>query len=116
MHNVPGLVSGRERCVLFLHPKDAAARKIADGDEAILESRVHRGAVRIRLSDEVMPGVVSLPHGWGHAEVARWQKTAGAHAGVSMNDWTDDAEVEAVVGQAILNGVPVSLHAAGGTA
>jgi anaerobic selenocysteine-containing dehydrogenase len=116
MHNVPGLVSGRERCVLFLHPQDAEARKIADGDEAVLESRVHRGAVRVQLSDEVMPGVVSLPHGWGHAEVARWQKTAGAHAGVSMNDWTDDAEVEAVVGQAILNGVPVSLHAAGGAA
>ncbi|MEN8162286.1 MAG: molybdopterin dinucleotide binding domain-containing protein, partial [Myxococcota bacterium] len=116
MHNVPGLVSGRERCVLFLHPTDAEARKIADGDEAILESRVHRGAVRVKLSDEVMPGVVSLPHGWGHAEVARWQKTAGAHAGVSMNDWTDDAEVEGVVGQAILNGVPVSLHAAGGAA
>jgi anaerobic selenocysteine-containing dehydrogenase len=116
MHNVPGLVSGRERCVLFLHPKDAEARKIADGDEAILESRVHRGAVRVRVSDEVMPGVVSLPHGWGHAEVARWQKTAGAHAGVSMNDWTDDAEVEGVVGQAVLNGVPVSLQAAGGAA
>jgi anaerobic selenocysteine-containing dehydrogenase len=116
MHNVPGLVSGRERCVLFLHPKDAEARKITDGDEAVLESRVHRGAVRVKVCDEVMPGVVSLPHGWGHAEVARWQKTAGARAGVSMNDWTDDAEVESVVGQAILNGVPVELHATGGAA
>ena len=111
MHNVPSLVSGRERCVLFLHPKDAEARRIGDGDEAVLESRVHRGPVRVKLTPDVTPGVVSLPHGWGHASAARWQKTAGAHAGVSINDWTDEADVESVVGQSILSGVPVRLSA-----
>jgi anaerobic selenocysteine-containing dehydrogenase len=111
MHNVPSLVSGRERCVLFLHPKDAEARRIGDGDEAVLASRVHRGSVRVKLTPDVAPGVVSLPHGWGHAAAARWQKTAGAHAGVSINDWTDEAEVEGVVGQSILSGVPVRLEA-----
>jgi len=110
MHNVPSLVSGRARCVLLLHPKDAGARGIGDGDEAILASRVHAGAVRVQLSADVMPGVVSLPHGWGHAASARWQKVAGAHAGVSLNDWTDEAEVEGVVGQSILSGVPVTLR------
>jgi hypothetical protein len=54
-------------------------------------------------------GVVSLPHGWGHAASAPWQRTAGAHPGVSANDWTDDELVESVVGQSILNGVPVRL-------
>jgi len=111
MHNVPSLVSGRERCVLFLHPKDAEARRIADGDEAVLASRVHRGPVRVKLTPDIAPGIVSLPHGWGHAAAARWQKTAGAHAGVSINDWTDEAEVEGVVGQSILSGVPVRLEA-----
>jgi hypothetical protein len=57
------------------------------------------------------PGVVSLPHGWGHAPSARWQRVAGAHPGVSVNDWTDDQRVEEVVGQSVLNGVPVRLRA-----
>ena len=56
------------------------------------------------------PGIVSLPHGWGHAASAPWQRGASAHAGVSANDWTDDGEVESVVGQSVLNGVPVRLH------
>jgi len=63
----------------------------------------------VKLSDDLAPGVVSLPHGWGHAESAPWQRVAGARPGVSANDWTDDAEVESVVGQSILNGVPVRL-------
>jgi anaerobic selenocysteine-containing dehydrogenase len=111
MHNVPSLVSGSERCLLFVHPKDAEARGLADGGQALLASRVHRGAVRVRVTEEIAPGVVSLPHGWGHAASAPWQRVAGRHAGVSVNDWTDDAEVEGVVGQSILNGVPVELRA-----
>jgi anaerobic selenocysteine-containing dehydrogenase len=70
---------------------------------------VHRGAVRVQINDGIAPGVVSLPHGWGHAASAPWQRTAGAHAGVSANDWTDDGDVEAVVGQSILNGVEVQI-------
>jgi len=111
MHNVPSLVAGRERCVLLVHPEDAARAGIADGAMAVLESRVHRGELRVQVSDEMSPGVVSLPHGWGHAGVAPWQKVAGAHPGVSANDWTDDQLVESVVGQAVLNGVPVRLRA-----
>ena len=56
------------------------------------------------------PGVVSLPHGWGHAPSAPWQRVAGEPPGVSANDWTDDQLVESVVGQSVLNGVPVRLH------
>ncbi len=109
MHNVPSLVSGSERCLLFVHPKDADARGLTDGEHAVLESRVHRGPVRVRVTEEIAPGVVSLPHGWGHAASAPWQRVAGRHAGVSVNDWTDEGEVEGVVGQSILNGVPVRL-------
>ncbi|MDJ0869325.1 MAG: molybdopterin-dependent oxidoreductase [Myxococcota bacterium] len=111
MHNVPALVSGRERCVLLVHPDDAARAGVADGDTALLESRVHRGPVPVKVSDEMRPGVVSLPHGWGHGKAATTMRTAGSRPGVSFNDWSDDAPTEPVVGQSILNGVPVRLAA-----
>lgn len=98
--------------MLLVHPKDAARAQVRDGEVSILESRVHRGPVPVRVSDEMMPGVVSLPHGWGHAASAPWQQVAAAHASVSANDWTDDQDVEALVGQSILNGVPVRLRPA----
>ena len=107
MHNVPAMVAGSERCVLLMHPADAAERDVRDGETIVMESRVHRGDVRVKLSDEMARGVVSLPHGWGHAAAARWQKVAGATPGVSINDWTDDSVAENVVGQSILNGTPV---------
>jgi len=110
MHNVPTLVSGRERCVLYVHPDDAARYGVRDGEMSILESRVHRGEVRVAVTDDMRPGVVCLPHGWGHAESARWQKVAGDHQGVSYNDWVDDAALEPIIGQSILNGVPVRLR------
>ncbi len=111
MHNVPELVSGRARCVLLVHPADAQRAGVSDGETAVLENHIHTGEVTVRSSDEMRPGVVSLPHGWGHGASARWQRTAGAHAGVSINDWTDDQRVESVVGQSILNGLPVRLKA-----
>jgi anaerobic selenocysteine-containing dehydrogenase len=111
LHNIPELVSGRERCVLLVHPRDAAERGLADGQTATLESRVYTGEVPVKLSDEMRPGVVSLPHGWGHAASAPWQQTAPKHPGVSFNDWTDDEQLESVVGQSVLNGVRVRLLA-----
>jgi anaerobic selenocysteine-containing dehydrogenase len=110
MHNVPALVAGRDRCVLYVHPEDARRAGLRDSEPAMLESRVHSGVVPVRVTDEVMPGVVSLPHGWGHATSAEWQSVAGTHAGISANDFTDDQHVESVVGQSILNGVPVRLR------
>jgi anaerobic selenocysteine-containing dehydrogenase len=110
MHNVPRLVAGKDRCVLFVHPADAARLDLAEGARVVLESRVHRGEVTVHVTDEVRQGVVSLPHGFGHRAIAAWQAVAGEHAGVSANDWVDDGEVEAIAGQSILNGVPVRLQ------
>jgi anaerobic selenocysteine-containing dehydrogenase len=110
MHNLPDLVSGRARYVLLVHPQDAERAGVRDGQTAILENHMHRGEVPVRVSDEMRPGVVSLPHGWGHEECAPWQSTAGARPGVSTNDWTDDQAVESFVGQSILNGVRVRLR------
>jgi anaerobic selenocysteine-containing dehydrogenase len=111
MHNLEPLVRGRDRCTLLVHPDDARAKALADGALARVTSEAGSIVVPVQVSDEMMPGVVSLPHGWGHGAAKRWQKVAGAHAGVSANDWTDDAEVEDIVGQSILNGVPVRLAA-----
>ncbi|MEM7410511.1 MAG: molybdopterin-dependent oxidoreductase [Myxococcota bacterium] len=110
MHNVPALVSGRERCVLLVHPDDAKRAGVSDGELALLESRVHSGPVPVQLSNDLRPGVVSLPHGWGHERAADSLRTAGKRPGVSFNDWSDDATTETVVGQSILNGVPVRLR------
>jgi len=112
MHNLPKLVAGRDRCTLHVHPEDAAREGLRDGGVAILESRIHVGRVPVEVTDEVRPGVVSLPHGFGHGAVAAWQRVASAQPGVSANDWTDDQLVENVVGQSILNGVPVRVRAA----
>ncbi len=109
-HDIPSLVSGAERCLLFVHPKDAADRGIGDRETVVMESRVHPGTLRVQLTEDIAPGVVSLPHGWGHAASASFQRVAGQHPGVSVNDWTDESIVEGVVGQSVLKGVPVRLH------
>ncbi len=114
MHNIESMVAGVERCVLFVHPEDAKRAGVTDGADAVLESRVHRGKVRVRVTDEVRPGVVSLPHGWGHGGLEDWQRVASAHPGVSANDWTDEGVVEGVVAQSVLNGVPVQLEPCAG--
>jgi anaerobic selenocysteine-containing dehydrogenase len=113
MHNVPRLVAGHQRCLLYVHPADAARASVVDGGRVVMRSRVHEGEVEVKVTDEVRPGVVSLPHGYGHAAIKQWQRVAGAQPGQSMNDWVDDADVETVVGMSILNGVPVELRSAG---
>jgi anaerobic selenocysteine-containing dehydrogenase len=109
-HVQPSFASGKERCVLLVSPEDAQREGLETGDTAWLESRVHGGAVPVRVSNEMRPGVVSLPHGWGHTAVAPYQRTAGSRPGVSVNDWADDGDVESVVGQSILNGIAVRLR------
>jgi anaerobic selenocysteine-containing dehydrogenase len=110
MHNVPRLVRGRPRCLLFVNPSDAVRLGLQEGRRAVMTSRVHRAEVTVHLTDEVREGVVSLPHGYGHAAIKRWQRVAGEQSGESVNDWVDDADVERVCGMSILNGVPVALE------
>jgi anaerobic selenocysteine-containing dehydrogenase len=112
MHNVPRLMRGKSRCSLWVNPSDAARLGLVDGARAVMTSRIHRAEVVVRLTDEVREGVVSLPHGYGHGAIKRWQKVAGAQPGESVNDWVDDADVERVVGMSILNGVAVTLEPA----
>jgi anaerobic selenocysteine-containing dehydrogenase len=111
MHNYPRLMKGRERCTLLLHPADAAARGIVDGAMVRLGSRAGSVDVPAEVSDEVMPGVVSLPHGFGHGRPGIGTAVAAAHPGASVNDVTDDRFLDALTGNAALNGVPVRVEA-----
>lgn len=109
LHNTERLVKGPARCTLLVHPEDAKRASVKPGQEVWLESSVGKVRVPVEISDEVMPGVVSLPHGWGHDQEGVRLSVAKRHAGVSINDVTDDARVDAVSGTSSLNGVPVRL-------
>ena len=96
----------------MIHPADAAERGLADGDLATVASRVGAVEVAVEVTEDIMPGVVSLPHGWGHhREGVSWQ-TAAAHAGVSLNDLTDPERYDRLTGNAVLNGTPVTVERA----
>jgi anaerobic selenocysteine-containing dehydrogenase len=112
LHNVPRLMGGRVRCTLLMHPADAAARGLADGALVELSSRAGSVRVPLEVSDEVRPGVVSLPHGWGHDRPGTRTATASRHAGASVNDVTDETLVDALCGTAALSGVEVTVTAA----
>ena len=109
MHNSQRLVKGEDRCTLLMHPTDAARLALADAQPVAVRSRVGSITATLQISDTMMPGVVSLPHGWGHARAGVQLATAQAHAGVSINDLTDDLAIDPVCGNAALNGVAVEV-------
>jgi anaerobic selenocysteine-containing dehydrogenase len=111
MHNLAPLVSGKTRCTLMIHPDDAAKSGVADGGRARIASRVGQIDVEIEITDSIMPGVVSLPHGWGHDLPGARMRVAREHAGVNSNRLTDEAAIDALSGNAVLNGIPVSVEA-----
>jgi anaerobic selenocysteine-containing dehydrogenase len=109
MHNVPTMVRGSNRCTLLVHPHDADRLGLADGDAAHIRSRVGQVAAPVVVTDEVMPGVVSLPHGWGHDQPGVRMNVARSHAGVSSNDLTDEQIIDPLSGNAVLNAVLVTV-------
>jgi anaerobic selenocysteine-containing dehydrogenase len=111
LHNSHRLVKGKSRCTLMLHPETAKQQGIEDGQNVKVSSRVGSVIIAAEVTDELMPGVVSIPHGWGHGRKGVKQKIAQAHAGVSVNDLTDDTLIDQLSGNAAVNGVPVSLEA-----
>ena len=111
MHNAPRLMKGADRCTALLHPDDAAARGLADGDRVEVASRVGAIEVPLQISDEMRPGVVSVPHGFGHGRPGVGWRRAAAHPGASVNDVTDPAIVDRLTGTAAFNDVPVRVRA-----
>ena len=108
-HNAGRLVKGKPRCVLLMNRRDAERRRIADGDTVSIVSRTGRIEVPAELSDEMMPGVVSLPHGWGHGRDGVRLRVAGRVAGASINDVTDGTAVDPLSGNAAFSGLPVQV-------
>ena len=113
MHNSTGLMDGvtRPRCTLLIHPDDAERLGIVDGEPAAVESAAGLIELPAEVSDEMMPGVVSVPHGWGHHREGTRLEIAGRDPGVSVNDITDEQFIDALTGNAALSGVPVTVTA-----
>ena len=110
MGHLPRLTKGKGTCTALIHSTDAAARGIATGDMVRVSSRVGSLTIPATVVDSIMPGVISIPHGFGHTRSGT-QLTVPDHAvGVSVNDITDPSQVDILSGTAIFNGVPVRVE------
>jgi len=109
MHNLPALVKGKDSCTLHIHPDDAERLGLGEGELAVVRSSTGSVAAPIEVTDDIMPGVVSIPHGWGHDADGVRLSVASAHAGVNSNVLADESQVEPLSGNAVLNGIPVEL-------
>ena len=111
MHNYHRLVKGKPRWQCLMHPDDMKARAINDGANIVIKSRVGEITTEVKASDEMMPGVISIPHGWGHQRQGIQLGIASQQGGKSANDLTDDQYYDQSTGNAALNGVPVAVIA-----
>lgn len=111
MHNSQRLVKGKPRCTAYVHPDDAARLQLAEGQMVRVTSRVGSIELPAEITAAVMPGVISVPHGWGHGRPGVQLGVARKVAGVSLNDITDEQHLDALTGLPVLNGVPVTVSA-----
>ncbi len=109
LHNSARLMRGADRCTLQVHPTDAARRGLEDGGRATVRSRTGAVEVPVEITERIMPGVVCLPHGWGHDRKDVALQVARRTPGASVNDLTDDQRVDALTGNAAFSGVPVDI-------
>ncbi len=112
MHNVPSLVRGKDRATAWVHPTDAAAAGVVNGQRVRVTSSVGSIEATAEVTEDVMRGVVSIPHGFGHGVVGDTLRVAAKLAGPNLNDVTDSSRVDAISGTAALNGTPIRLSAA----
>jgi anaerobic selenocysteine-containing dehydrogenase len=113
MHNLEILVKGKPRCTLHVHPDDAGALGLTDGGEAVVRSRVGEVTIPVETTDGIARGVVSIPHGWGHDRPGAQLGVAARYAGVNSNLLADDHLIDELSGNAVLNGIPVTVAPAG---
>lgn len=111
MHNLPALAGGTNRCTLQIHPDDAA--RLGLGDTAVVTGPAGKLEVPVEVTDAIRPGVVSLPHGWGHSAPGTRMAVAAEQPGVNVNSLLDSSLLDPLSGNAVLNGVPVEVAAAG---
>nr|WTC07988.1 molybdopterin oxidoreductase family protein [Streptomyces anthocyanicus] len=109
MHNVPALTGGSNRCTLHVHPEDAARLGLRGAQPVRVTGPGGAVTVPAEVTDAVRPGVVSLPHGWGHDRPGTRQTHAATDPGVNVNQLLDGSALDPLSGNAVLNGVPVTL-------
>jgi anaerobic selenocysteine-containing dehydrogenase len=112
MHNLPMLIKGRPRCTLQMHPDDASRLSLSHGQAVRIRTNMGELLAAAELTDAIMPGVVSLPHGYGHDRPGTRQRVASANAGVNFNLLTDAQSIDPLSGNAVLSGIPVTLSPA----
>lgn len=112
MHNLPTLAKGPNRCKLFVHPIDAARHGLGNGALAEISGNGASLLVPVEMSEDLMPGVVSLPHGWGHDLVGSRLGLASRNPGVNVNALIPEGTRDPLSGNSVLNGVSISLKAA----
>lgn len=109
MHNLNVLVKGKDRCTLMIHPDDAARLELSAGDIVTISTEVNAIDVPVEISDEIMTGVVSIPHGWGHALAETQIDIANDHPGTNVNALIGEEMYDKPSGNSMLNGIPVQL-------
>ena len=109
MHNLTPLVKGKDRCTAWINPADAERLRIADGAAVSVRSRTGSVEIPVEVTSDIMPGVVSIPHGWGHAVEGTRQSVASAHPGVNSNILADETLLDPLSGNAVFNGIPVEV-------
>ncbi len=110
LHNTERLVKGKPRCTMLIHPGDAADRELEQGQTVRVRSETGSIEIACEISDEIMRGVVSIPHGWGHNRKGSQLTIAEQHPGQSINDLTDNRAVDELCGTAAFNGTPVTVE------
>jgi anaerobic selenocysteine-containing dehydrogenase len=113
MHNLNALVKGKDRCTMHVNPADAERLGLGDGERALVRSATGEIEAPVEVTDAIMPGVVSIPHGWGHDAPGVRMRVASEHPGVNSNVLADESLVDPLSGNAVLNGIPVEVAAAG---
>ncbi len=111
MHNLHVLARGKNRCTLHVHPTDAARFDLGEEAMARVTSSAGSVEVAVEITDAIMPGVVSLPHGWGHDQTGAQLGIAAHNPGVNSNILSSEQTTDALSGNAVLNGIPVTISA-----
>jgi anaerobic selenocysteine-containing dehydrogenase len=112
MHNSERLMKGRNRCTLQMNPEDAKVLQLIDKQSISVKSRVGEVQLPLEITNDMMPGVVCMPHGYGHGKKGVQLDIANKHAGVSINDLTDDLVIDELTGNAAFSNVKVTVKAA----
>lgn len=110
MHNLPTLAKGPFRCTALVHPDDAARHGVRDGSMATLRNGHRSVQAQVQISDQMMPGVVSLPHGWGHDVPGAQLRVAAERPGANINALLDDQLRDPLSGNAVLGGVAITME------